>query len=48
MDLHFEGSKLYYLEKEAELFKVLTYLSNELGKNEPMTQDRDWETNLTH
>jgi hypothetical protein len=43
MDLHFEGNRLYYLEKEAELFKVLNYLSNELGKNEPMTQDQLWE-----
>jgi uncharacterized protein YdcH (DUF465 family) len=43
MDLHFEGNRLYYLEKEAELFKCLTYLSQELGNQEPMTQDQLWE-----
>lgn len=43
MDLHFEGNRLYYLEKEAELFKCLTYLSQELGNQEPMTQEQLWE-----
>lgn len=43
MDLHFEGNRLYYLEKEAELYKCLTYLSNELGNNEPMSQEQLWE-----
>ena len=37
MDLHFEGNRLYYLEKEAELYKCLTYLSQELGNQEPMS-----------
>ena len=43
MSLHFEGNRLYYLEKEAELYKCLTYLSQELGNQEPMTQDQLWE-----
>lgn len=43
MNLHFEGNRLYYLEKEAELYKCLTYLSNELGNNEPMSQEQLWE-----
>ena len=43
MDLHFEGTRLYSLEKEAELYKCLTYLSQELGNQEPMTQEQLWE-----
>lgn len=43
MDLHFEGNRLYYMEKEAELYKCLTYLSQELGNQEPMTQEQLWE-----
>ena len=43
MNLHFEGSKLYYIEKEAELFKALEYLSKELGGKENMTTDQMWE-----
>jgi len=43
MSLHFEGNRLYYLEKEAELYKCLTYLSQELGNQEPMSQEQLWE-----
>lgn len=43
MDLHFEGNKLYYMEKEAELIKVLNYVSKELGNQEAMTTEQMWE-----
>lgn len=43
MDLHFEGNRLYYMEKEAELYKCLNYLSQELGNDEPMSQEQLWE-----
>lgn len=43
MDLHFEGNKLYYMQKEAELIKVLGYISKELGNQEPMTNEQVWE-----
>ena len=43
MDHHFEGNKLYYMEKEAELFRVLDYLSKELGKKQPMSEEQMWE-----
>ena len=43
MDLHFEGNKLYFMEKEAELIKVLNYVSKELGNQEAMTTEQMWE-----
>lgn len=43
MDLHFEGNKLYYMEKEAELIRVLNYVSKELGNQEAMTTEQMWE-----
>lgn len=43
MDLHFEGNKLYYMEKEAELINVLNYVSKELGNQEAMTTEQMWE-----
>ena len=43
MDLHFEGNKLYYMEKEAELYKALDYLSKELGHKEEMTTEQMWD-----
>lgn len=43
MDLHFEGNKLYFMEKEAELIRVLNYVSKELGNQEAMTTEQMWE-----
>jgi len=43
MNLHFEGNRLYYMEKEAELHRALQYLSNELSDKESMTQEQMWE-----
>lgn len=43
MNLHFEGNRLYYMEKEAELFKALEYLSNELSDKQTMTKEQMWE-----
>ena len=43
MDLHFEGNRLYYMEKEAELFKCLDYLSKELSEQEAMNKEQLWE-----
>lgn len=43
MEVHFEGNKLYYMEKEAELIKVLNYVSMELGNKEAMTTEQMWE-----
>lgn len=43
MDLHFEGNRLYYMEKEAELYKCLDYLSKELSEQEKMTTENMWE-----
>ena len=43
MDLHFEGNKLYYLEKEAELGKVLDHLSKYLGHQQDITDDQLWD-----
>ena len=43
MNLHFEGNRLYYMEKEAELFKVLDYLSKELGHKQTMSEEQMWE-----
>jgi hypothetical protein len=43
MNHHFEGTKIYYLEKEAELFKCLNYLSKELSEQEKMTTEQLWE-----
>jgi len=34
MNLHFEGNRLYYMEKEAELHRALDYLSKELSEKE--------------
>ena len=43
MDLHFEGNKLYYMEKEAELYKALDYVSKELGNQQQMTTEQLWD-----
>lgn len=43
MNLHFEGNKLYYMEKEAELFKCLDYLSKELSHKQQMSEEELWE-----
>ncbi len=43
MEVHFEGNKLYYMEKEAELIKVLNYVSKEIGNQEAMTTEQMWE-----
>lgn len=43
MDLHFEGNKLYYMEKEAELYKALDYVSKELGNQQQMTTEQMWD-----
>ncbi len=43
MDLHFEGNRLYYMEKEAELFKALDHLSKELSEQEQMNKEQLWE-----
>lgn len=43
MDLHFEGNKLYYMEKEAELYKALDYISKELGNQQQMTTEQMWD-----
>ena len=43
MNLHFEGNKLYYMEKEAELFKCLDYLSKELSNKQQMSEEELWE-----
>lgn len=43
MDLHFEGNRLYYMEKEAELYKALDYLSKELSEQEEMNKEQLWE-----
>lgn len=43
MDLHFEGNRLYYMEKEAELFKALDHLSKELSDQKTMTKEDMWE-----
>jgi len=43
MDLHFEGNKLYYMEKEAELFRALDHLSKYLGNQADLTDDQIWE-----
>jgi F420-0:gamma-glutamyl ligase-like protein len=43
MDLHFEGNRLYYMEKEAELYRCLDYLSKELSEQEQMNKEQLWE-----
>jgi hypothetical protein len=43
MDLHFEGNRLYYMEKEAELYRCLDYLSKELSEQDKMTTEQLWE-----
>jgi len=43
MNLHFEGNKLYYMEKEAELFRALDHLSKYLGNQADLTDDQIWE-----
>ncbi len=43
MDLHFEGNRLYYMEKEAELYRCLDYLSKELSEEQAMNKEQLWE-----
>lgn len=43
MDLHFEGNKLYYMEKEAELHIALDHLSKYLGNRADLTDEKLWE-----
>lgn len=43
MDLHFEGNRLYYMEKEAELYKALDHLSKELSDQKTMTKEDMWD-----
>ena len=43
MDLHFEGNKLYYMEKEAELYAALQVVSKELNGQESMTKEEVWD-----
>lgn len=43
MDLHFEGNRLYYMEKEAELFRALDHLSKYLGNKADLTDEQIWE-----
>ena len=43
MNLHFEGNRLYYMEKEAELHRALHYLSLELGQKQEMTEEQLWD-----
>lgn len=43
MNLHFEGNKLYYMEKEAELFRALDHLSKHLSNESDMTTEQIWE-----
>ena len=43
MDLHFEGNRLYYMEKESELYKALDHLSKELSDQKTMTKEDMWE-----
>ena len=43
MNLHFEGNKLYYMEKEAELFRALDHLSKHLGNQSDITDEQLWE-----
>ena len=43
MDLHFEGNKLYYMEKEAELYAALQIVSKELNGQESMTKEEVWD-----
>lgn len=43
MDLHFEGNRLYYMEKEAELFRALDHLSKYLSSKQDITDEQLWE-----
>lgn len=43
MNLHFEGNRLYYMEKEAELFKALDHLSKYLGHKSDITEQQLWD-----
>ncbi len=43
MDLHFEGNRLYYMEKEAELFRALDHLSKYLSNQADLTDEQLWE-----
>ncbi len=43
MDLHFEGNRLYYMEKEAELYAALDHLSKHLSNQEDLTDDKIWQ-----
>ena len=43
MDLHFEGNRLYYMEKEAELYAALQVVSKELNGQESMTKEEVWD-----
>lgn len=43
MDLHFEGNRLYYMEKEAELHRCLDYLSKELSEQSKMSTEQLWD-----
>lgn len=43
MDLHFEGNKLYYMEKEAELHVALDHLSKYLGHRADLTDEQVWD-----
>ena len=43
MEVHFEGNKLYYMEKEAELYKALDHLSKYLGHKADLTDEQLWD-----
>lgn len=43
MDLHFEGNKLYYMQKESELHIALDHLSKELSDQQAMNKEQMWE-----
>lgn len=43
MNLHFEGNKLYYMEKEAELYAALDHLSKYLSNQADLTDDQIWQ-----
>ena len=43
MNLHFEGNRLYYMEKEAELHIALDHLSKYLGHKQDITDEQLWE-----
>jgi hypothetical protein len=43
MDLHFEGNRLYYMEKEAELYAALDHLSKYLSEQADLTDNQIWQ-----